>query len=96
MVNLCRVLAITFLVVATLLLSSSNARGQVTTATLYGIVHDTSGANLPGVSNGATRDREPISAPGVRPPACGPDDCDVVQLALSATRTGQIGLRLMF
>src|SRR4030095_591044 len=48
--NFCRALAVTSLVFAALLLSPSNARGQVTTATLYGVVHDASGAILPGVS----------------------------------------------
>jgi hypothetical protein len=38
------------LFMAALLLCSSHARAQVTTATLYGVVHDTSGAILPGVN----------------------------------------------
>src|SRR5262245_6010367 len=50
MVNFSRRLAVAPLVVVALLLSSSHARGQVTTATLYGVVHDTSGAILPGVT----------------------------------------------
>lgn len=50
MLNFSRALAITPLVFAALLLSPSNARAQVTTATLYGVVRDTSGAILPGVN----------------------------------------------
>src|SRR5687767_15182084 len=45
-----RVLAITLLTAATIALFSGNARAQVTTATLYGVVQDTSGAILPGVN----------------------------------------------
>src|SRR6266511_2998876 len=45
-----RVLAIAVLVGATLLTASTNARAQVTTATLYGVVRDSSGGILPGVS----------------------------------------------
>jgi len=45
-----RVPAIAFLAVASLLLSSAHARGQVTTATLYGVVRDSSGGILPGVN----------------------------------------------
>jgi hypothetical protein len=45
-----RLLAIGLVFLATLLLPVGRARGQVTTATLYGVVHDSSGAVLPGVS----------------------------------------------
>ena len=45
-----RVSAIALLAVASLLLSSAHARGQVTTATLYGVVRDSSGGILPGVN----------------------------------------------
>ncbi|MSO30972.1 MAG: TonB-dependent receptor [Acidobacteria bacterium] len=45
-----RVSAVALLAVASLLLSSAHARGQVTTATLYGVVRDSSGGILPGVN----------------------------------------------
>jgi len=45
-----RVFAIALTIVAALVLSSANARGQVTTATLYGVVRDSSGGLLPGVN----------------------------------------------
>src|SRR5215510_13249584 len=45
-----RLPAIGLLLLATLLLPAGHARGQVTTATLYGVVHDSSGAILPGVN----------------------------------------------
>src|SRR5437867_11004512 len=50
MVTAPRLLAIGLVFIATLLLPVGHARGQVTTATLYGVVHDRSGAILPGVS----------------------------------------------
>src|ERR1051325_5755280 len=50
MVTLRGLLLITFVFVAALLLAVPDARGQVTTATLYGLVRDTSGAVLPGVN----------------------------------------------
>ncbi len=45
-----RVPALAFAVLAVLFVTALNARGQVTTATLYGVVRDTSGAILPGVN----------------------------------------------
>ena len=45
-----RVVAIGVLIAATLMAASTNARAQVTTATLYGAVHDSSGGILPGVN----------------------------------------------
>ena len=61
-----RVLAVAFLVPVVFLLSSSAARGQVTTATLYGVVQDGSGGILPGVAvvvthQGTTLTRETVS-----------------------------------
>ena len=50
MVGFRRVFSVVLGVVAALLLSSGNAPAQVTTGTLYGVVHDTSGAILPGVN----------------------------------------------
>jgi Carboxypeptidase regulatory-like domain len=50
MVTSQRFLAIGLVLLAILLLPAGRARAQVTTATLYGVVHDTSGAVLPGVS----------------------------------------------
>ena len=50
MVTSPRLLAIGLVLLATLLLPVGHALGQVTTATLYGVVHDSSGAILPGVS----------------------------------------------
>ena len=50
MVTSPRLLAIGLVLLATLLLPVGHAHGQVTTATLYGVVHDRSGAILPGVS----------------------------------------------
>src|SRR5262245_58018973 len=49
MVTSPRLLAIGLLL-ATLSLPVGHARGQVTTATLYGVVHDSSGAIVPGVN----------------------------------------------
>src|SRR5262245_61918603 len=45
-----RFLAVALVCIASLFLAAPAARGQVTTATLYGVVQDTSGAILPGVS----------------------------------------------
>jgi hypothetical protein len=61
-----RVLAITVLIAATIALFAGNARAQVTTATLYGVVQDTSGAILPGVNvvvthQGTNLTRETVS-----------------------------------
>ena len=50
MVTSPRLLAIGLVLLVTLLLPVGHARAQVTTATLYGVVHDSSGAVLPGVS----------------------------------------------
>src|SRR5712691_2741271 len=50
MVSFRRLLSIALTVVAALVASSAVARAQVTTATLYGVVHDSTGAILPGVS----------------------------------------------
>jgi hypothetical protein len=46
----CRVLGIALVVTATLIHSSEITRAQVTPATLYGVVQDSSGAILPGVN----------------------------------------------
>ena len=61
-----RVLAIALVVAATLVLSSETIRAQVTTATLYGVVQDSSGAILPGVNvvvthQGTNLTRETVS-----------------------------------
>src|SRR5688572_25348557 len=61
-----RVLASGIVLAATFVLSSVNARAQVTTATLYGVVQDSSGAILPGVSvvvthQGTNLTRETVS-----------------------------------
>ena len=61
-----RVLAIALVVAATLVLSSEAIRAQVTTATLYGVVQDSSGAILPGVNvvvthQGTNLTRETVS-----------------------------------
>src|SRR5262245_66019745 len=61
-----RCLLLTLFSLVTLFLATPDARGQVTTATLYGVVHDTSGAVLPGVSvtvthQGTTLTRETVS-----------------------------------
>src|SRR5438093_1616707 len=45
-----RLLAIGLVLLATLSLAAGHARGQVTTATLYGVVHDSSGAIVPSVN----------------------------------------------
>src|SRR5215470_1314529 len=45
-----RLLTIGLVLLATLFLPAGHARAQVTTATLYGVVHDSSGAVIPGVS----------------------------------------------
>ena len=50
MVTSRRFLASFLVCIASLFLAVSAARGQVTTATLYGVVQDTSRAILPGVS----------------------------------------------
>src|SRR6266536_602644 len=50
MVTLRGFLLIALVSIASLFLVVPDARGQVTTATLYGVVQDTSGAILPGVS----------------------------------------------
>src|SRR5919204_3482690 len=59
-------LAVALLSIATIVLAAPDARGQVTTATLYGVVQDTSGAVLPGVSvtvthQGTNLTRETVS-----------------------------------
>ena len=61
-----RVLAVGLVIAATLVLSSGNPRAQVTTATLYGVVQDSSGAILPGVNvvithQGTNLTRETVS-----------------------------------
>src|SRR5688572_3050890 len=61
-----RVLASGLVVLVTLFLSSEITRAQVTTATLYGVVQDSSGAMLPGVNvvvthEGTTLTRETVS-----------------------------------
>ena len=61
-----RTLATGFFVAAALVLCSGNARAQVTTATLYGVVQDSSGAILPGVNvvvthQGTNLTRETVS-----------------------------------
>ena len=61
-----RVLAIALVVAVTLVLSSEITRAQVTTATLYGVVQDSSGAILPGVNvvvthQGTNLTRETVS-----------------------------------
>ena len=61
-----RVLASGLLFAAALVLSSVNTRAQVTTATLYGVVQDSSGAILPGVNvvvthQGTNLTRETVS-----------------------------------
>ena len=61
-----RVLAVGLVLGAALALSSGNPRAQVTTATLYGVVQDSSGAILPGVSvvvthQGTNLTRETVS-----------------------------------
>ncbi|MEO5739517.1 MAG: TonB-dependent receptor [Vicinamibacterales bacterium] len=61
-----RVLAVALVIPFLLVLSSGAARGQVTTATLYGVVQDGSGAILPGVAvvvthQGTTLVRETVS-----------------------------------
>src|SRR5919198_2546513 len=66
MVTLRRFLLVTFVAVATLFLAVAEGHGQVTTATLYGVVQDTSGAILPGVSvtvthQGTNLTRETVS-----------------------------------
>jgi hypothetical protein len=50
MMTLRRFLAVALVSIASLFLAAPAARGQVTTATVYGVVQDTSGAILPGVS----------------------------------------------
>src|SRR5919198_609337 len=66
MVTLRRFLLVTLVTIAALFLAVPAARGQVTTATLYGVVQDTSGAILPGVSvtvthQGTNLTRETVS-----------------------------------
>src|SRR5262249_30126137 len=56
MVTSARLIAIGLVFLATLLPPAGHARGQVTTATLYGVVHDSSGAVLPGVNVTVTHD----------------------------------------
>src|SRR5687767_7005546 len=61
-----RVCAAILFSLATLFLSPANASAQLTTGTLYGVVQDTSGAILPGVSvtvthQGTTLTRETVS-----------------------------------
>src|SRR5688572_31034390 len=61
-----RVLASGIVLAATFVLFSVNARAQVTTATLYGVVQDSSGAILPGVNvvvthQGTNLTRETVS-----------------------------------
>src|SRR5712691_2248740 len=50
MVSFRRLLSIALTAVAALVASSAVARAQVTTATLYGVVHDSTGGILPGVT----------------------------------------------
>ncbi len=66
MVTLRGFLAVALVSIASLVLAVPAARGQVTTATLYGVVQDTSGAILPGVSvtvthQGTNLTRETVS-----------------------------------
>src|SRR5438093_11273034 len=66
MVTLRGFLAVALVFVATLFLAVPDGHGQVTTATLYGVVQDTSGAILPGVSvtvthQGTNLTRETVS-----------------------------------
>src|SRR5687767_12388725 len=66
MMSCSRVVAVILLSVATIFLPAANVRAQVTTATLYGVVQDTSGAILPGVSvvvthQGTNLTRETVS-----------------------------------
>jgi outer membrane receptor protein involved in Fe transport len=66
MVTLRGFLAVALVSIASLFLAVPAARGQVTTATLYGVVQDTSGAILPGVSvtvthQGTNLTRETVS-----------------------------------
>src|SRR6266513_723625 len=66
MVSLRGFLAVALVSLASLFLAVPAARGQVTTATLYGVVQDTSGAILPGVSvtvthQGTNLTRETVS-----------------------------------
>ena len=61
-----RVPAVVLFLAASLVLLPANARAQLTTGTLYGVVQDTSGAILPGVSvtvthQGTTLTRETVS-----------------------------------
>ena len=61
-----RVLAINFLIAAALTLPAGHVSAQVTTATLYGVVQDSSGAILPGVNvvvthQGTNLTRETVS-----------------------------------
>src|SRR5207248_5752321 len=48
--NLWRLGAAVLLLIVTIVLASSPVRAQVITATLYGVVHDGTGAILPGVT----------------------------------------------
>src|SRR3954471_9767847 len=66
MITAPRVFAIVLVITAMIGLSSSSLRAQVTTATLYGVVQDTSGAILPGVNvtvthQGTNLTRETVS-----------------------------------
>src|SRR5712691_12520717 len=66
MVSFRRLLSIALTAVAALVASSAVARAQVTTATLYGVVHDSTGGILPGVTvvvthQGTNLTRETVS-----------------------------------
>ena len=66
MMNILRLPAIALTLAAALVASSAVARAQVTTATLYGVVHDSTGGILPGVTvvithQGTNLQRETIS-----------------------------------
>ena len=66
MMNILRRPAIVLMLAAALVASSAVARAQVTTATLYGVVHDRTGGILPGVTvvvthQGTNLQRETIS-----------------------------------
>ena len=66
MMTASRTSLLALLAFATLFLTAGNARGQVLEATLYGIVQDSSGGILPGVTvtvthQGTTLTRETVS-----------------------------------
>src|SRR5947207_14190728 len=85
MVNL-RGFLVALVTIASLFLAVPAARGQVTTATLYGVVQDTSGAILPGVSvtvahQGTNLTREMVAD-------------DPGELALAALPAGPYAIRI--